>query len=197
MKFNLILSILMCNFVQHLIIKTIRHVWLCLVFHQNTKKDEMYMCRIKEIYLCSMGAMGDLKRSNELESVGEYELVPSPRPQASLCDQRPWALSTDMVIFWELVVIKLDPNDFRFKESLRLPLPTGRFSNILWYVGLWIDLFASPFEAISSNTTKPGAEVRFVHTVSIFTHFFVLISLKLLKLGEIDCVKFWSKNSAV
>ena len=30
-------------------------------------------------------------------------LYPSPRPQASLCNQLLWALSTDMVIFWELI----------------------------------------------------------------------------------------------
>ena len=32
---------------------------------------------------------------------------------------------------------------------------------------------------------------------SIFPHFFVLLSLKLLKLGEIDGVKFWPENPAV
>ena len=32
---------------------------------------------------------------------------------------------------------------------------------------------------------------------SIFTHFFVLLSLKLSKLGEIDGVKIWPENHAV
>ena len=144
MKFNLILSILMCNFVQHLIIKTIRHVWLCPVLHQKTKKDEMYMCRIKEIYLCSMGVMGASARRLVWTDAMNFNLV---------------ALPTDTVIFWKLVVIKLHPIDFLLKASLRLPPPTEWFRKILWEVGLWIDRFASlkkSFEAMSSNTTTPG-----------------------------------------
>ena len=144
MKFNLILSILLCNFVQHLIIKTIHHVWLCLVLHQNTKKDEMYMCRIKEIYSCSMGVMG----------ASAWRLVWADPMNFNLV-----ALPTDTVIFWKLVVIKQHPNDFLFNASLRLPPSTECFRKILWEVGLWIDQFASlkkSFEAISSNTTTPG-----------------------------------------
>ena len=136
MKFNLILSILLCNFVQHLIIKTIHHVWLCLVLHQNTKKDEMYMCRIKEIYLYSMGVMGASARRLVWTDAMNFNLV---------------ALPTDTVIFWKLVVIKLHPIDFLLKASLRLPPPTEWFRKILWEVGLWIDRFASlkkSFEAI-------------------------------------------------
>ena len=90
---------------------------------------------------------------------------------------------------------------FRGSESLHTAVARGtlaslgrsRFTRMIYTIMLLMIVMVISAEVKFVHPVSPGGSVKFVASgvnFSIFTHFLCFFLLKLLKLGEIDGVKF-------